>query len=160
MRKLITNLLGKAYKKIKASPYFSSLYYSIANRSYFSSFIEHEKMIGDKVRMDYYHRAIMKIVKEGDTVIDLGTGTGILSFFAAKKSPRQIYAVDHGNIIESAKIISEHNQITNIGFIKINSKNFNIPSGDKADIIIHEQIGALLFDEHMMKMFLICGTDY
>ncbi len=106
-------------------------------------------MIADKNRMDYYHRAITKIVKEGDTVIDLGTGTGILSFFAAKKLPKKIYAIDHGGIIESAKIISGHNKIQNIEFINTNSKNFNLPEGEKADIIIHEQIGALLFDEHM-----------
>lgn len=149
MRQFLTGILTKAYNKIKSNPYFSSLYYSVANSNYFNSFLEHEKMISDKNRMDYYHRAITKIVKEGDIVIDLGTGTGILSFFAAKKSPKKIYAIDHGRIIDSAKIIAGHNQIKNIDFVNINSKNFNIISGEKADIIIHEQIGALLFDEHM-----------
>ncbi|MDQ3022476.1 MAG: methyltransferase domain-containing protein [Bacteroidota bacterium] len=154
MRKFLENVLGKAYVKIKASPYFTSLYYSVANSSYFSNFFEHEKMLIDRARMDTYHKAITDEVKEGDTVIDLGTGTGILSFFAASKSPKKIYAIDHGKIIESAKIVSKHNNIKNIEFVNVNSKNFDLNSNEKADIIIHEQIGALLFDEHMVVNIL------
>jgi len=106
-------------------------------------------MIGDRNRMDTYYKAITKNVNEGDVVIDLGTGTGILSFFASKKSPKKIYAIEHGEIIETAKKIAAHNNITCIEFANCNSKDFTI--NDKADIIIHEQIGALLFDEKMIE---------
>lgn len=149
MRKFLLNLLSNIYGKVKSSKFLSGLYYSVANSNFFGSFQEQEKMIGDKVRMDAYYRGITKQVTKGDVVIDLGTGTGILSFFASKNSPKKIYAIDHGEIIETAKKISTHNKIENIEFININSKEFTVP--EKADIIIHEQIGAFLFDEMMVE---------
>ena len=109
-------------------------------------------MLGDKARVSTYYKAIQKHVKEGDVVIDLGTGTGILSFMASKKNPKTIFAIEHGNIIESAKKAAVHNGIKNIEFVNMSSKDFN--SNEKADIIIHEQIGALLFDENMVDNIL------
>ena len=103
MRKFLLNLLSNIYGKVKSSKFLSGLYYSVANSNFFGSFQEQEKMIGDKVRMDAYYRGITKQVTKGDVVIDLGTGTGILSFFASKNSPKKIYAIDHGEIIETAK---------------------------------------------------------
>ena len=148
MKKLITNAISKLYNIVKSNDYLSSLYYSAANSSYFTNFTEHEKMLSDKNRMDTYHKAITKHIKEGDIVIDLGTGTGILAFFASQKSPKKIYAIEHGNIIETAKKVCDHNGIKNIEFVNANSKNFS--TSEKVDFIIHEQIGALLFDEYMI----------
>ncbi len=152
MKQLLLNSLGKIHNKIKSSEYFSKLYYSVANRNYFNSFLEQEKMLADKGRMNAYHKAITSHVNKDDIVIDLGTGTGILSFFASQKSPKKIYAIEHGAIIESAKKIAVHNNITSIDFVNVNSKNFT--AVDKADILIHEQIGALLFDENMNENIL------
>ncbi|MEO8665803.1 MAG: methyltransferase domain-containing protein [Ignavibacteria bacterium] len=152
MKQFLVNTLGKVYNFVKSNSYLSSLYYSVANRNYFTSFTEHEKMLADVSRMEAYHNAITKHVSKGDIVIDLGTGTGILSFFAAKKSPAKIYAIDHGKIIDSAKKIAAHNKITGIEFVNANSKTFTMD--EKADILIHEQIGALLFDEHMVENIL------
>ncbi|MBS1518828.1 MAG: 50S ribosomal protein L11 methyltransferase [Bacteroidetes bacterium] len=149
MRKFFLNILSSLYSKVKSSKSLSSIYYSVANKNFFGNFQEQEKMIGDRIRMDAYHKGINKYVKEGDIVIDLGTGTGILSFFAAKSSPRKIFAIDHGDIIKSAEKIALHNKIGNIDFINTNSRNFNIT--EKADVIIHEQIGAFLFDEMMTE---------
>ncbi|MBK9333043.1 MAG: 50S ribosomal protein L11 methyltransferase [Ignavibacteria bacterium] len=149
MRKLLVNIFSGIYSKFKSNKFLSGLYYSVANKNYFTSFLEQEKMIGDKVRMDAYHKGITKGVKKGDVVIDLGTGTGILSFFAAKSSPKKIYAIDHSEIINSAKKIALHNNISNIEFVNINSREFKID--EKADVIIHEQIGAFLFDENMTE---------
>ncbi|MEO6694580.1 MAG: methyltransferase domain-containing protein [Ignavibacteria bacterium] len=149
MKKILTKLLSKLYDKARSSSTFKSLYYSVANSNYFTSFQEHEKMLGDKLRVNTYYKAIQKNVNEGDVVIDLGTGTGILSFMASKKNPKKIFAIEHGKIIESAKTAAAHNGIKNIEFVNVNSKNFK--ADEKADIIIHEQIGALLFDENMVE---------
>lgn len=149
MKKLLTKAAGKAYNIVKSNKYLSSLYYSAANSSYFGSMLEHEKMLADKARMSSYHEAITNAVKKNDIVVDLGTGTGILAFFASKKSPKKVYAIDHGSIIETAKKIASHNKIKNVEFVSVHSKSFNIP--EKADIVIHEQIGAFLFDENMVE---------
>ena len=43
-------------------------------------------MIFDKRRVNAYKRAIDVTVKEGDIVIDVGAGTGLLTFLSLKRS--------------------------------------------------------------------------
>ena len=52
----------------------------------YSHFNIHEEMLKDKARTDAYKNAIERNVHlfEGKTVLDIGTGTGILSLFAVK----------------------------------------------------------------------------
>lgn len=115
----------------------------------FSSHYMHEIMLTDKVRMDAYFKAIQKHIKEGDVVLDFGTGIGILSFFASLKKPSKIYAIDRSDFIENAKLVAEKNGIKNIEFVKINSKDFKIKQ--KVDIILQEHIGKYFFNEKMIE---------
>lgn len=135
--------------RVKANKYFRRIYYNIRNAQQFSGLFEHDIMLADRVRTEAYHRAISRYVKEGDVVVDLGTGNGILSFFASARRPRRIYALDHSNIIEKAQAVARDNGITGIEFIRANSREFNLPEG-KADVIIHEQIGDILLNENMV----------
>jgi protein arginine N-methyltransferase 1 len=105
-------------------------------------------MIADRVRIDSYHEAIQRCVKPGDIVVDLGTGTGILSMFAAQRKPAQVYAIEHGMIIETAKEMARLNGTDCINFVKSHSKNF--ATNEKVDVILHEQMGEKLFDENMI----------
>ncbi|MEX0749532.1 MAG: 50S ribosomal protein L11 methyltransferase [Dehalococcoidia bacterium] len=125
------------------------MYYDVKNAQQFSGLYEHDIMLADTVRTESYHRAIARYVKEGDVVIDLGTGNGILSFFASAMRPKKIYALDHSNIIEKAQAVAGANGIANIEFVRTNSRDFNLPEG-KADVIIHEQIGDILLNENMV----------
>jgi protein arginine N-methyltransferase 1 len=122
------------------------------NEAFFSGLYQHERMLADKIRIESYFNAINKYVKEGDVVVDLGTGSGILSFFAHFKNPRKIYAIDHSNIIEKAKLVAERNGISGIQFIRSNSQNLTLP--EKADVIVQEQMGSWLFDENMIENVL------
>ena len=139
--------------KCKSNPDFMNVYNKLSLdeqiSAMFTKLYEHERMLADKVRLDAYYDAIMKYVKEGDTVIDMGTGSGILAFFAALKAPKTIYAIDHANIIELAKLVYKNNNTGNIEFFKVKSKNFNI--SEKVDVIIQEQIGDYLFEENMIE---------
>ena len=45
----------------------------------------HKIMINDKTRTLAYKRAIEDNVRKDDVVMDIGCGSGILSFFAAKR---------------------------------------------------------------------------
>jgi Met-10+ like-protein len=53
----------------------------------------HHTMLEDRTRMDALERAITAKVKPGDVVLDVGAGTGILRYFAAKQA-RKVYSVE------------------------------------------------------------------
>lgn len=139
-------------KFLDLSPNWISLNYDIRNEKEFGNLYEHEKMLADSVRIENYKKGIQKYINSGDIVLDVGTGTGILSFFAASKKPKKIYAIDHSNFIEIAREIAKHNNIEDIEFIKTNSRNYN--PDVKFDVIIHEQIGDYLFNENMIVNLL------
>ncbi len=72
--------------------------YDVINKVTFNSIYTHEMMIADKVRINSYYKAIRRYVKSGDIVVDLGTGTGILSLFSSQQNPKKIYAIDHSDL--------------------------------------------------------------
>ncbi len=126
-----------------------SLVYDLVNETNFAGLSEHEEMLSDSVRVDAYHRGIQRAVKPGDVVLDLGTGTGLLAFFASKAGAKKVYAVEHSDFINVAREIAEHNGFTNIEFIQANSREFTPP--EPVDIVLHEQMGDELFNENMLE---------
>jgi predicted RNA methylase len=99
----------------------------------------HDLMLNDSVRMDTYKKAIKEQVRQGDVVVDLGTGTGILAKWALEAGADKVYGIEFN---EKTLAIAKNN-LSYFGdkFIPIlgNSLNVNLP--EKADIIISETIG-------------------
>ena len=75
--------------RLRRNPRLRKFIIDARNRNIFVTLDQHERMLSDQLRVDTYYRAISKQVKKGDVVADLGTGTGILSFFAAAQDPRK-----------------------------------------------------------------------
>jgi len=141
---------GHLKRRLRNTSFMRALLYERSSKDVYGDHRIHEVMLSDKVRLDTYHKAIMKHVKEGDTVLDVGTGTGILAFFAAQKNPRRVYAIDHSKIVETAKLLADDNGVENVVFERVSSKEFSVR--EKVDVIIHEQIGYCLFDEHIVDL--------
>ena len=55
----------------------------------------HFNMLSDGARMDGFHRAIQLAVRPGMKVVDLGGGTGVLSWFAAAQGAEQVWCVEY-----------------------------------------------------------------
>lgn len=101
----------------------------------------------DKKRVLALRKAIKKVVKHGDVVVDLGSGTGILSLFAVDYGAKRVYAVENdGNLYKflekNFKINSYRDKII---LIKGDARKIKLP--EKVDVVICEMIATGLIDE-------------
>jgi ribosomal protein L11 methylase PrmA len=57
-------------------------------------------MCNDFVRVEAYRQAL-RISSKGHTVVDVGCGTGILSFAAADYGAAKVYAIENADIYKA-----------------------------------------------------------
>ena len=109
------NLPGKSDIYHKKDYYFNS----------YSNFNIHEEMLKDKVRTGAYQKAILenKEIFKDKIVLDIGSGTGILSFFAAEAGAKHVYGIEFADIADfSIEIIKKNNMQDKITIIKVKIK--------------------------------------
>ncbi|MEO0495044.1 MAG: 50S ribosomal protein L11 methyltransferase [Actinomycetota bacterium] len=106
----------------------------------------HLSMLLDTHRLDAFRRAIDAAVAPGDVVVDIGCGTGILSFMACEAGARRVYAIEGAPILEVARELAVANGFDEkIEFIEGWSIDVDLP--EPADVLITETIGSAGLDE-------------
>jgi len=65
----------------------------------------HEEMLKDTIRTNTYRDAILQNPSDykDKIVLDVGCGSGILSFFAIQAGAKKVYGVDASDIIDEAQ---------------------------------------------------------
>ncbi len=112
-------------------------------------FDDYYEMMSDAVRMEAYRKAVMSVVKEGDTVLDLGSGPGILGFFAIRAGASKVYAIEKSDSVNLASNVARLNGFENkIEFINKNSKDTVLE--EKVDVIVSETLGSFAIDENTL----------
>ncbi len=114
----------------------------------------HHHMLRDSIRMACYRRAIEQAVDKDTVVMDLGAGSGILSFFAARAGAKKVYAVEkRPDMVMVASQMSEANGFQNqIAFIE-NSSHLIPPEAvvPKPDVIVSEILGNAILEENVLE---------
>ena len=86
-------------------------------------------------------------------VLDVGAGSGILSFFAQQSGAKRVYAVEASSIAMHANRLVAANKVDDV--IKVVSgKIEEIEIPEKVDMIISEPMGYMLLNERMLETFL------
>lgn len=126
-------------------------------------------MIKDKIRTESYKLAIEKNKElfKDKIVLDLGCGTGILSFFALEAGAKHVYAVDAADIAYfTSSIVENYNkkhfikqEDSKITVIKGTIEEINLPVKE-VDIIISEWMGYFLLFESMIDSVLFARDKY
>ena len=107
-------------------------------------------MLADEVRTSSFMQAILATVNAGDVVVDIGSGTGVLSLFAVRAGASRVYAIEREPVIDIAREIATHNEmLDSIVFIEGSSRDVEIP--ERADVLITETIGNIGFDEGIIS---------
>ncbi|QDV07163.1 ribosomal protein L11 methyltransferase [Planctomycetes bacterium Poly30] len=123
-----------------------------SDHDYFASYADpgvHRLMIQDHARTDAYRLAIESMAR-GKRVLDVGTGTGILSMFAARAGAAHVDAVDSSAIIELARDVAEDNGFGDkITFHRGRAEDLDLP-GDY-DLIVSEWMGFFGLAELMFE---------
>lgn len=131
---------------------------------YFNSYAHfgiHEEMLKDEVRTKSYMRAIMDNphLFDGKTVMDVGSGTGVLSIFAAKAGAKKVYAIECSKIVDQARNIIAANGFADVIEV-MECKVEDLKLDCKVDIIISEWMGYFLFFESMLDTVLFARDKW
>ena len=122
---------------------------------YYGQLLHQGNMLQDYVRTGTYQQSIIRnpIDFQDKVVLDVGTGTGILSFFAAQAGARKVYAVEASSSATVAERLAIANGLSDkIEIIMGKIEEIDIP--EKVDLIISEPIGFLLVHERMLGLYL------
>jgi protein arginine N-methyltransferase 1 len=140
-------------------------HYSYGDNYYFESYSHygiHEEMLKDEARTGTYKKAILRNrhLFQGKVVLDVGCGTGILSFFAVRAGAAHVYGIDCADIIDQAQQIVDRNGFSDrVTLIKGKVEEVQLPVL-KVDIIISEWMGYFLLYESMLDTVLFARDKW
>ncbi|RWS31918.1 Histone-arginine methyltransferase CARMER-like protein [Leptotrombidium deliense] len=116
---------------------------------------QQQNMMQDFIRTSTYQRAILANADDfaNKVVLDVGAGSGILSFFAVQAGARKVYAVEASSMAKHAEQLVFSNKSQN-KITVIPGKIEEIVVPEKVDVIISEPMGYMLFNERMLETYL------
>ena len=128
---------------------------------FYGTLLHQGNMLQDTVRTGTYQRAVNENPQDfkDKVVLDVGTGSGILSFFAAAAGAKRVYAVemsDAANIAEQLASANGYGDVVKVLRGKI--EEVDIP--EKVDVIISEPIGFLLVHERMLESYVTARDKF
>ncbi|XP_072261994.1 protein arginine N-methyltransferase 9 [Pyxicephalus adspersus] len=150
---------GYFYKALKLNPENADAkenFYRIANW-----LVErwHFIMLNDKKRNLMYQRAIEKAVQAGcKTVLDIGTGTGILSMFAKRARAPHVYACEFSRTMYdlACEVVAANHMQGEIKLLHMKSHDLQVPEHipEKVSLVVTETVDAGLFGEGILETII------
>lgn len=116
---------------------------------------QQQNMMQDYIRTSTYQRAILNNMEDfkDKVVLDVGAGSGILSFFAVQAGARKVFAVEASSMAKHAECLVYHNKVSD-KVVVIPGKIEEIALPEPVDVIVSEPMGYMLFNERMLETYL------
>lgn len=97
----------------------------------------HQWLLSDTIRTSAYRNALSQIVNKDNVVVDIGSGSGILSFFACQAGARKVYAIEMSDALSLARELCTSNGFDGrIEFRHGRSQEIQLP--EKADVVVSD----------------------
>ncbi len=106
-------------------------------------------MVADRRRTDAFAEAIAEVVRPGDVVVDVGTGTGILGMLAARAGAGRTHAVDRAHVIRHVEDLLKDNGLTELVTLHHGLAR-DLQLETPVDLIISEWLGNFALTEDML----------
>uniref|UniRef100_A0A3B4EJG7 type I protein arginine methyltransferase n=1 Tax=Pygocentrus nattereri TaxID=42514 RepID=A0A3B4EJG7_PYGNA len=116
---------------------------------------QQQNMLQDYLRTATYQKAILlnDVDFRDKVVLDVGCGTGILSFFAVQAGAKKVYAVEASSVAKYAEVLVRSNGMSD-KIVVLAGKIEEVSCPEKVDVIISEPIGYMLLNERMLESYL------
>lgn len=111
----------------------------------------HFNMLKDEQRMQGFNKALQYVVKPGDKVLELGGGTGVLSFFAAQKADHVYYVEMNPELVKTAQhLLSLNKHGDRVEIIQADASEYLPP--EPVDVVVCEMLHVGLLREKQAEM--------
>uniref|UniRef100_A0A7R9U1C9 type I protein arginine methyltransferase n=1 Tax=Pinguiococcus pyrenoidosus TaxID=172671 RepID=A0A7R9U1C9_9STRA len=129
---------------------------------YYAQLTHQQNMLQDATRTGTYQQAMLRNPADfqDKVVLDVGTGTGILAFFAVQAGARKVYAVEASDMAMCAQALVESNDFAKGVIEVVKGKMEEIELPEKVDIVISEPIGFLLVHERMLESYVVARDRF
>ncbi|MFX1606683.1 MAG: 50S ribosomal protein L11 methyltransferase [Promethearchaeota archaeon] len=116
-------------------------------------------LLGQKSRINKFRQAIQKVVKEGDYVVDIGTGSGILAILAAKSGAALVTAIEvNPESLRYARDAAKMNGVNHlIEFVEGTFSDFKPQK--RADVVICEMLSSMMLIEQQIPASYYASTE-
>ncbi|XP_063394436.1 protein arginine N-methyltransferase 9-like [Cydia fagiglandana] len=114
----------------------------------------HFRMLNDKIRNEAYHAAIQEtVIPAQDSVLDIGTGSGLLALYANECIPLAITACEGSHVMANlAQVIMEENQAQEVVIInKMSTDMDSSEIGGRRSLLVTEVFDSGLLGEHVLQ---------
>ncbi|XP_055065155.2 histone-arginine methyltransferase CARM1 isoform X1 [Misgurnus anguillicaudatus] len=119
------------------------------------SLSQQQNTLQDFLRTATYQKAILlnDVDFKDKVVLDVGCGTGILSFFAVQAGAKRVYAVKASSAAKYAEILVKSNNMSD-KITVLQGKIEEVSCPENVDMIISEPMGYMLLNERMLESYL------
>jgi hypothetical protein len=113
---------------------------------------EHRHYLADRVRVERYAAALREVVRAGDVVVDLASGTGILGLLALRAGASRVYAIEFSPIAAVAERVAAVNAPAGaVHLLRAEARHAQLP--EPADVVVTDQIGRFGFEAGLFPLF-------
>ncbi len=112
----------------------------------------HEALLKDEPRNRAFYEALRLHVKEGSTVVDIGSGTGLWAIMAAKLGASHVVAIEKDGLMCAViRQLAEENGVADRVKI-VEGFSSTVILGERFDVVVSETIGHMIFDEDLVEV--------
>jgi hypothetical protein len=111
----------------------------------------HAAMLDDEPRTRAFIDALRAVVREDDTVLDIGTGTGVLAAAAALAGAARVWAVESSAIADAAERVLASNGVADRATV-IRGRSTSVTLKERCNVLVTEMIGNDPLDEQLLDI--------